>query len=152
MDERNKAAFWLAAVGAFLIVCIPSTAFIEALSRYRKYVAGVEPAALRPVKVRLVPHRDGRPSGPEPKPRLDFVEFALKKPKAKKVSLIGDFNGWKEGGLPLQKSGERWELMLPLPPGRHHYLFVVDGEPQLDPSNPRTAEVDGRKASVKEIK
>lgn len=150
MDERNKAAFWGIAVGAFLLVCVPSTVFIDALSRYRRYVDGVDGGTLRQTRVRFVPHKGGPKA--DPAARLDFVEFALRQPKAKAVSLIGDFNGWKDSGLPLSRRPDgRWELLLPLPKGRHHYLFVVDGEPRLDPAASATGEVDGRKASVKVV-
>ena len=60
----------------------------------------IDPAALRPVKVNFVPHRDGR-RGVAPREGLDFVEFAMKRPKAKSVSLIGDFNGFTHGADPL---------------------------------------------------
>ena len=150
MDERNKTAFWAAAAAAFLIVCLPSTFLLEALSRYKSYLQGVEPAVLRPTRVRFVPHREGKR---ETKPALDFVEFSLKRPKAKKVALMGDFNGWQEDTLPMSKQSDgRWELMLPLPKGRHQYLFVVDGQPELDPSAKESAETAGRKASVKVVR
>ena len=29
-----------------------------------------------------------------------------------------------------------WRAKLPLPPGRHPYLFLVDGEWQIDPACP----------------
>ena len=151
MDERNKWAFWGAAVGAFLLVCLPSTYFLETLGRYNRYLSGVEPGTLKPVHVRFVPHRGGR--GVDPAARLDFVSFALKKASAKRVSLIGEFNGWKDDALPLARTGDgRWELLLPLPKGRHRYLFVVDGRPELDPANPETVEAEGRKASVKTVR
>lgn len=150
MDERNKVTFWAIATGAFLIVCIPSTVFLDSLSRYRAYVDGVDGAALRPTRVRFVPHKGTTRT--ENATRLDFVEFALREPKAKAVGLIGDFNGWKEDGLPLtRQSGGRWEILLPLPKGRHMYLFVVDGKPRLDPAGGATAEADGRTASVKVV-
>jgi hypothetical protein len=150
MDERNKAGFWAVAVGAFLLVCVPSTVFIDALSRYRRYVDGVDGAALRPTRVRFVPHKGAGRA--ESAPKLDFVEFSLRQPKAKTVSLVGDFNGWKEGTLALKKgSGGRWELLLPLAKGRHLYLYVIDGKQTLDPSAPETADDDGRKVSLKEV-
>lgn len=151
MDEKKKWAFWGAAVGAFLIVCLPSAYFIEALNRYNRYISGVEPGALRPIKVRFLPRHDNKPNADE-SARLDFINFSLKKPEARRVALIGDFNGWKDLGLALARQPDgRWELLLPLPKGRHRYLFLVDGKPELDAANPETAEVDGRKASVKVV-
>lgn len=151
MDERNKLAFWAVAVAAFLIVCVPSTILLEALARYKNYVEGVDASTLRPTRVRFIPHRDGRRS--ETAPSLDFVEFTLKRPKAKKVSLIGDFNGWKADALPLAKQPDgAWQLMLPLPKGRHAYLFVVDGKETADPAAKETVTAAGRTACVKVVK
>jgi hypothetical protein len=151
VDQRAKLTFWGTAAVAFLIVCVPTTYFVEALRRYERYLSGISPAALRPTRTRFVPHRD-RPQTIEPKSRLDFVEFRLKQAQAKQVGLIGDFNGWKANGLPLARQPNgTWELLLPLPSGRHHYLFIVDGQPLLDPANSQTAEVSGRRASVKVI-
>lgn len=151
MDERNKAAFWAVAAAAFLIVCVPSTILLQALARYKNLVDDVEPLPLRPTRVRFIPHRDGRAADVPPK--LAFADFSIKKPKAKKVSLIGDFNGWKDGTLPLARQADgRWELMLPLPKGRHPYLFVVDGKEIPDPVAKETMAAGGRTASVKVVK
>ena len=152
MDSRAKWTFWGTAAAAFLVICLPTTYFLEALRRYERYLSGVDPTALRPTRSRFLPHRDGGRHGVEPTAQLDFIEFRLKEPKAKKVELIGDFNGWNETGLPLSRQAAGvWELLLPLPRGRHHYLFVVDGRPILDPSNAQAADIAGRRASVKVI-
>ena len=151
MDERNKAVFWALAIGAFLVVCIPSTVLLESFSRYKRFLDGVEPGALRPTRVHFIPHHETRRG--QPASRLDFVEFLLRRPKAKKVSLIGDFNGWKEDAHALVRQPDgSWEIMLPLTQGRHHYLFVVDGRPELDSDNPETTEADGRRVSVRVVK
>mgnify|MGYP001602522458 CR=1 FL=1 len=87
---------------------------------------------------------------PAEAPKLDFLEFRLRAPQAKQVSLVGEFNGWKEGTLALPKrENGAWDLSLPLPKGRYGYLFVVDGKPQLDAQNPETALKDGKKISLK---
>ena len=149
---KRKWAFWGASVGAFLVVCLPSTYFFEALNRYHRYISGVEPGALRPINVRLVTRHDNKRAASE-SVRLDFINFSFKKPAAQRVALIGDFNGWKDLGLTLARQADgRWELLLPLPKGRHRYLFLVDGKPELDPANPEIADVDGRKASVKTVR
>ena len=151
MDERNKWAFWAAAAAALLLVCIPSATFLDALSRYRRYLSGVDASTLRPIRVRFVPHRGAQRS--ESKTELDFVDFTLKRPKAKRVALIGDFNGWNENALPMMRGDDgAWQLSVPLPKGRHLYRFVVDGQPELDPANPENALAAGRKASVRVVK
>lgn len=151
MDDGNKKAFWAVVAASFLLVCVPTAVLFDALAGYRRYLGGLQRGALRPVKMRLIPHRDGRRE--EPRAPLDFVEFSVRKPKAKKVALIGDFNGWKDGSLPMSRSGDGlWQLALPLPKGRHYYLFVVDGKAELDAANPESGESAGRKASVRTIK
>lgn len=56
--------------------------------------------------------------------------------QAKKVTLIGRFNGWNPDRNVLEKKGNRWECKIPFPPGRHSYRFVVDGNEICDPANP----------------
>lgn len=151
MDERRKWAFWAFAAAALLITCIPSTILLDALQRYGRFLSGFEPGTLRPIRVRFIPHRNGRRAAPF-EPKLQFVEFRLRAPRAKKVQLIGDFNGWREGTLALTREPKGdWELMLPLPSGRHHYLFVVDGKPGADPKNRQSETVSGRDVSVKVV-
>lgn len=121
----------------------------ESFQDYYRFLTGFEPTVLRPVKVRYTPRHEPGGAGE----RLRFVPFALRAPKAKSVELIGDFNGWKAGTLKLSREkGQDWELLLPLPPGRYHYLFVVDGEPAVDPKNTEVEKAGERKASVKEVR
>lgn len=58
------------------------------------------------------------------------VMLALQAPDARRVAVIGSFNGWRAQDLELQTlDGEkRWVVILMLPAGRHEYAFVVDGE------------------------
>lgn len=56
---------------------------------------------------------------------------------ARETSVVGDFNGWNPGATPLRPSadGTRLEAVVDLPPGRHAYRIVVDGEQTLDEFN-----------------
>jgi hypothetical protein len=56
---------------------------------------------------------------------------------ARETSVIGDFNGWNARETPMRPSadGTRLEVVIDLPPGRHAYRIVVDGEEQLDEFN-----------------
>jgi hypothetical protein len=66
------------------------------------------------------------------------VRFTLVAPNASHVSLVGDFNGWNAGALPLRRSTDgTWEVEVPLAPGRYAYSFVVDGALARDPSAPQ---------------
>ncbi len=60
------------------------------------------------------------------------LEFA--KPDAKSVCVAGSFNGWKPEKTPLVRTGNgNWVGDLTVNPGRHEYLFVVDGQWVPDP-------------------
>ena len=62
------------------------------------------------------------------------VAFFCDAPKAERVRLLGDFNGWNFGATPMcQMPDGRWTTSLELPHGHHRYLFMVDGTPTLDP-------------------
>lgn len=65
-----------------------------------------------------------------------MVQFHLSDlERAKKVFLAGSFNNWEPQTIPLTKSSDGWIGTIPLPPGKHYYKFVVDGEWILDPHN-----------------
>jgi hypothetical protein len=72
------------------------------------------------------------------------VRFALMAPGVRRVSLVGDFNGWNADATPLTLSGDgrTWTTMLPLSAGRHTYAFVIDGQIVRDPIAPAEAEED----------
>lgn len=60
---------------------------------------------------------------------------------AKSVTLAGEFNQWSTTSHPLRKNQFGvWEITVPLPPGRHPYKFVVDGNWVADPTNPEKTE------------
>ena len=66
------------------------------------------------------------------------IRFSLVAPNAAHVSLVGDFNGWNAGALPLRRlSNGTWEVEVPLAPGRYAYSFVVDGALARDPAAPQ---------------
>ena len=50
------------------------------------------------------------------------------------MQLVGDFTQWQERPISLQKGADGvWRTAVPLPPGKHHYRFLVDGEWRDDP-------------------
>jgi hypothetical protein len=89
---------------------------------------------------------------PQPAARSpQSVRFALVAPGATRVSLVGDFNQWDAGATPMRQLGDGrlWLVEVPLPPGRHVYAFVVDGDVTPDPAAPRAGEEDfGTPSSV----
>lgn len=67
------------------------------------------------------------------------VKFVLIAPDAKRVAVVGDFNGWDTTANPMttRTPDGRWTVFVPLRPGLHVYSFVVDGDHFLaDPSAP----------------
>lgn len=67
----------------------------------------------------------------------DAVAFVTLYPRAQKVCIAGDFNGWQPEKTPMEKVGDSgvWQAKLQLPSGRHHYRLVVDDQWQQDPYN-----------------
>lgn len=58
------------------------------------------------------------------------VIFYYKGPEAQSVAVIGSFNNWNPKGYELswQPDLGRWSLKLHLNPGKHEYVFLVNGE------------------------
>ena len=81
----------------------------------------------------------------------EVVRFELSAPRASHVALVGSFNEWNPVATPLSRdpASGKWVVSLRLPPGRHVYAFVVDGDVTADPSAPRAADEDfGSPSSV----
>lgn len=72
------------------------------------------------------------------------IRFVIVAANASSVSLVGDFNDWNPGAMPMRRLGEgdAWVRDVVLEPGRHVYAFYVDGALQVDPAAPRAAEDD----------
>jgi len=71
-------------------------------------------------------------AAPAVKPGHVLLEFI--QPGAKTVFVAASFNHWKPEQTPLEQKGNgRWVGDLAVPPGRHEYLFVVDGKWLPDP-------------------
>lgn len=58
-----------------------------------------------------------------------LVTFELHAPDAESVELVGTFNDWAVGEIRLDgpDATGHWTVTIPLPEGRHEYLFLVDG-------------------------
>ena len=60
--------------------------------------------------------------------------FSFRAPDATSVQLVGDFTQWQDRPVNLQKGADGvWRTAVNLPPGAHHYRFLVDGEWRDDP-------------------
>ena len=78
------------------------------------------------------------PTGSPPAPQTAEIvphRFEIEAPDARRVCLVGDFNGWKICEAPLRRDPEsgRWALQIEIPRGRHEYMFVVDDGWVTDP-------------------
>ena len=57
-----------------------------------------------------------------------YVQFLLEAPHASSVAVAGDFNGWlPDIGLVDPDGDGVWSGRVPLMPGVHEYMFVIDG-------------------------
>ena len=74
----------------------------------------------------------------------ESVRFELSAPRASRVTLVGSFNEWNPAATPLLRdpASGKWVVSVQLPPGRHVYAFVVDGDVTADPDAPRAADDD----------
>ncbi len=62
------------------------------------------------------------------------VNFFCVAPGARAVFLVGDFNDWRPDAHPMNRQPDgSWHLAVPVHHGHHHYQFLVDGKPVLDP-------------------
>jgi len=83
-------------------------------------------------------------SSAPPSTEREVVRFELSAPRASHVALVGSFNEWNPVSTPLSRdpASGKWVVSVRLPPGRHVYAFVVDGDVTADPSAPRAADDD----------
>jgi hypothetical protein len=63
-----------------------------------------------------------------PAEQVVYVQFVLEAPSARSVAVAGDFNAW-DGSHELEDTdGDGvWTGRVPILPGVHEYMFVVDG-------------------------
>jgi hypothetical protein len=65
-----------------------------------------------------------------------LVRFVLQARGARHVAVAGSFNDWNTSAVKLEDVNHDGVFVatVPLPPGLHQYMFVVDGEWVPDPS------------------
>ncbi len=69
----------------------------------------------------------------------DGVVFTYVDENAGSVAIAGEFNNWNTGATLMEKKEGVWTVTVELPPGKHEYKFVVDGQWMADPDNPVTS-------------
>lgn len=55
-----------------------------------------------------------------------LVRFRLERPGADRVTLVGDFTGWRP--VEMERRDGQWVAEVRMPPGTYHFGFRVDGE------------------------
>lgn len=105
--------------GAVAAACVAIVSVIGAFTLMPERVVEV-PVAAAPVQTIA--------AGTTQQPTV-FVRLVLLQPRARSVSVAGDFNGWNPAQTPLERSdGGVWTATIPLKPGRYQYMFVIDGK------------------------
>ncbi len=87
-------------------------------------------------KLQKIAEPQGAPKQTQ-KVQIRNISFTCRSPKAKKVSIAGDFNDWVPDDLKRDKRGV-WRISLKLTPGHYAYNFIIDGKPYKDAYNTKT--------------
>jgi AMP-activated protein kinase-like protein len=68
--------------------------------------------------------------GPELGEHEGIAQFVGRFPDAQSVHVVGSFNDWRAGSIPLEDQDHDgvWRATVVLPAGTYEYMFVVDGE------------------------
>jgi hypothetical protein len=88
----------------------------------------------------------GGPSAPTAAEQATIlVRFELRAPDAERVTLAGSFNDWSADGVELVRNAATglWTATVPLRPGEHEYLFVIDGSRWIPDPNAHAQVDDG---------
>jgi hypothetical protein len=98
----------------------------------------VKTEPVKPIAIKTEPVKTVAPIGAAPAKTVaaePHISLELVKHGAKQVAVAGSFNDWKPERTPLVQIGNgRWVGDLSVKPGRHEYLFVVDGQWVPDPN------------------
>lgn len=70
----------------------------------------------------------GRFTSPKPIPSFTSNLFVIAAPGARAVAVVGDFSAWQPLSLYDHDGDGIWTAIIPLPPGRYEYAFLVDGK------------------------
>lgn len=88
-----------------------------------------------------------RSPGPAPSADQDmvvYVQFALEAPGAQSVAVAGDFDGWEASHVLEDVDGDGvWTGRIPLQPGVHTYMFLVDGSDWITDPRAQRYQEDG---------
>lgn len=109
----------------FLFLFAPCRAHLPVMTTGRMHRTAGAFAALGILSLMLGCATTGRPTAP-----VEVrVRFSVKAPEASSVSVVGSFNQWDPGRHRLAGPDREgvWQAEITLLPGRHEYLFLIDG-------------------------
>jgi hypothetical protein len=151
-DEPKQAPPWMenAVMSEIALANAPKESLLDRLLRPRTIrvspLAGLAMAAAV-TAVALFPNGPSVPAGPENGPgplavAEILVEFSLEAPAATTVAVAGDFSGWETNFVLEDADGDGiWTGRIPITPGVHKYMFVIDGTDWVtDPGAQRYAD------------
>jgi hypothetical protein len=135
--SARRASFWSRVIEPRVFTLSPATSTLLAAG-----LVGIGVLAGGLMNNRDVRQPNGKPAASvaQQLPVSDtVVKFVFLAPQARKVAVVGDFNGWDTTKTPMARAENAglWSVALPLTAGRHLYAFVVDGTTwTIDPSAP----------------
>jgi hypothetical protein len=135
-EPRGRVAAFAAA--AAILLAVGAGAGIWQLSRP---IGG--PAAAAPFAAQTA----APPVIPVARPELESLAIPTQfvyDGAARRVALVGDFNGWDESATPLEREpgSSLWSVTVPLQRGRHVYAFIVDSAWMTDRHAPASRDPD----------
>lgn len=81
---------------------------------------------------------------------LRLVRLIFDDPAARQVSVVGDFNSWRDDATRMQRDARtgRWAVTLALRDGEHRYAIVVDNTRWAGDAPARTRDATGHVYSL----
>ncbi len=137
-----------------LLLCAGLTWFFTAAEDYYDYTSGaVDGAVQSAASDTQDPARAAKITPEKLNTEIKFRTFFLTANGAEKVELQADFNGWGKNPLFLKGySRGYFEISVALPAGEYKYVYVVDGQDVLDPTNLDRTEINGRMVCIKTVR
>ena len=134
-DEPKQAPPWMenAVMSEIALASAPKESVFDWLLRPRTIrlspLTSLAMAAAAVAVVVLLPNQppDAQQLGPLAVTEI-LVEFSLEAPGATTVAVAGDFSGWESDFVLDDADGDGiWTGRIPITPGVHQYMFVIDG-------------------------
>ena len=134
-DEPKQAPPWMenAVMSEIALASAPKESVFDWLLRPRTIrlspLTSLAMAAAAVAVFVLLPNQppDAQQLGPVAVTEI-LVEFSLEAPGATTVAVAGDFSGWESDFVLDDADGDGiWTGRIPITPGVHQYMFVIDG-------------------------